>query len=59
MLEADGGTRTLSITGALVALVDAINSIRPRPDRARYPLRDSVAAVSVGLVDGRPYLDLD
>jgi ribonuclease PH len=60
VLEADGGTRTLSITGALVALVDAIHSLkRLLPDPARYPLRDSVAAVSVGIVDGKPVCDLD
>jgi ribonuclease PH len=56
VLEADGGTRTASITGALVALVDAIASI---PDLATRPLRDSVSAVSVGIVDGAPLLDLD
>jgi ribonuclease PH len=50
----------LSITGAFVALVDALQSIRDElPDPGRLPLRDSVAAVSVGLVDGRPLLDLD
>jgi ribonuclease PH len=60
VLEADGGTRTASITGALIALVDALRSIRKDlPDPARYPLRDSVAAVSVGLVGGRAVLDLD
>lgn len=60
VLEADGGTRTLSITGALVALVDAIHSLkRLLPDPTRYPLRDSVAAVSVGIVDGKPVCDLD
>lgn len=60
VLEADGGTRTASITGGLIALVDAIRSIRAKlPDPARYPLRDSVAAVSVGIVDGKPVLDLD
>ncbi len=56
VLEADGGTRTASITGALVALVDAVRSI---PGLARLPLRDSVAAVSVGMVEGRALLDLD
>jgi ribonuclease PH len=59
VLQADGGTRTLSVTGAFVALVDALNSIRdqlPNPDV--FPLRDSVAAVSVGIVDGTPLLDL-
>ncbi|MCR4415287.1 MAG: ribonuclease PH [Thermoguttaceae bacterium] len=60
VLEADGGTRTLAVTGALVALVDAVASIRQTlPDPTRHPLRDSVAAVSVGMVDGRPVLDLD
>ena len=56
VLEADGGTRTASITGALVALVDAVASI---PDLPANPLRDSVSAVSVGMVDGVPLLDLD
>ena len=60
VLQADGGTRTASISGALVALVDAIRSIRRElPDPTRYPLRDSVAAVSVGIVGGKPVLDLD
>ena len=60
VLQADGGTRTASISGALVALVDAIRSIRRElPDPTRYPLRDSVAAVSVGIVGGKPMLDLD
>ena len=60
VLQADGGTRTASITGALVALVAAIRSIRPElPDATRYPLRDSGAAVSVGIVGGKPVLDLD
>lgn len=59
VIEADGGTRTLSITGALIALVDAIRTIPALPDPLRYPLRNSVAAVSVGLVQNRPLLDLD
>ncbi len=60
VLEADGGTRTASITGAMIALVDAVESIRKTlPDPNRYPLRDNVAAVSAGIVDGRPVLDLD
>jgi ribonuclease PH len=56
VLEADGGTRTASITGALIALVDAIGTI---PDLVKYPLSDSVAAISVGIVNGLPVLDLD
>src|SRR5262245_25698338 len=60
VLEADGGTRTASITGAFVALVDALRSIRKElPDPIHFPLTDSVAAVSVGIVDGKPTLDLD
>jgi ribonuclease PH len=59
VLEADGGTRTLSITGAMVALVDALATIKDLPDSGRYPLREGVAAVSVGLIDGRAVLDLD
>lgn len=59
VLEADGGTRTASITGALVALVDALRTIKDLPDPNRFPLSDSVAAISVGLVDGRAVLDLD
>ncbi len=59
VLEADGGTRTASITGAFIALIDAIRSIKTLPDPRRYPLRQSVAAISVGIVDGRPVLDLD
>jgi ribonuclease PH len=51
VLEADGGTRTLSITGATLALVDALATVRDAlPDPTRYPLSDSLAAVSVGLV---------
>ncbi len=60
VLEADGGTRTAAITGAFVALVDCLWSIRRElPDAKRLPLRDSVAAVSVGIVDGRAAVDLD
>lgn len=58
VLEADGGTRTASITGAFVALVDALHSIKALLG-GRQPLRDSVAAISVGLVDGKAALDLD
>ncbi|MCA9248614.1 MAG: ribonuclease PH [Planctomycetales bacterium] len=56
VLEADGGTRTTSITGGFIALVDAIRSIE---GLAANPLRDSVAAISVGIVDDVPVLDLD
>jgi ribonuclease PH len=56
VLEADGGTRTASITGAMIALVDALVTIEGLP---RLPLVDSVAAVSVGMVEGAAVLDLD
>lgn len=59
VLEADGGTRTASITGAFIALTDAIRSIAELPDPTRHPIRDSVAATSAGIVNGRPVLDLD
>jgi len=60
VLEADGGTRTASVTGGFIALVEALHELRDDlPDPNCYPLRDSVAAVSAGLVDGRPVLDLD
>jgi ribonuclease PH len=59
VLEADGGTRTASITGAYVALVDALETIGSSLDPDRLPLQTSVAAVSVGLVDGAAMLDLD
>lgn len=60
VLEADGGTRTLGITGAVIALIDALHTVRQElPDPSRFPLSDSVAAVSVGIVDGQLLLDLD
>jgi ribonuclease PH len=60
VLEADGGTRTASITGAFIALVDCIRSVQKElPDPAKFPLTDSVAAISVGICEGKPALDLD
>jgi ribonuclease PH len=58
VLQADGGTRTASITGAYVALADAVSWLRERESLAGEPLRGSVAAVSVGVVDGAAMLDL-
>ncbi len=58
VIEADGGTRTASITGAYVALVDAIRWLAKKTPLQGSPLRDFVGAVSVGIVDGRPCLDL-
>ena len=59
VLEADGGTRTASITGGFVALVEALVSLRAAGSFSSLPLTDSIAAVSAGIVDGRPLLDLD
>ena len=60
VLQADGGTRTASITGAYIAVIDAIKSIQDElPNSKTPPLRDSLAAVSVGIVAGKAYLDLD
>jgi ribonuclease PH len=59
VLQADGGTRCASITGAWVALADAIAALRAQGLVAADPLRDHVAAVSVGIVEGTPLLDLD
>jgi ribonuclease PH len=59
VLEADGGTRTASVTGAFVALVDAIHTWRTELLAAPCVFRDSVAAISVGVVEGSHRLDLD
>ena len=58
VLQADGGTRTASITGAYVALADAISWLRDRELLTAEPLTGSVAAVSVGVIDGIAMLDL-
>jgi len=58
VLQADGGTRTASITGAYVALADAISWLRARGSLAGEPLIGSVAAISVGVIDGEVRLDL-
>jgi len=59
VLQADGGTRTASITGACVAVHDAFSKLLAEGRIARQPLREFVAAVSVGVYDGAPVLDLD
>lgn len=59
VIQADGGTRTASITGAYVALTDAVFSLQQRGLLVGNPLKEAVAAVSVGIVDGQPLLDLD
>lgn len=59
VLQADGGTRTAAINGAMVALTDACHGLTSRGLAARPPIRDAVAAVSVGRVNGVSLLDLD
>jgi ribonuclease PH len=59
VIEADGGTRTAAITGAYVALAEAIGWLKARELTKGEPLRDSVAAVSCGIYRGTPVLDLD
>jgi ribonuclease PH len=59
VIQADGGTRTASVTGAFVALHDAVAKLLDRGALDASPIRDFVAAVSVGLFEGVPVLDLD
>jgi len=59
VIQADGGTRTAAITGAFVAAQDAVSWLLAQGRIAESPIRDAVAAVSVGIVDGTPLLDLE
>ena len=59
VIQADGGTRTASVTGAYVALHQAFGTMKKLGAISKIPLREPVAAVSCGLVDGTPMLDLD
>ena len=59
VLQADGGTRTAAITGAYVALVDAVNGLMQRESLKRNPIVGAIAAISVGIYKGVPVLDLD
>lgn len=59
VIQADGGTRTASITGAYVALVDALTTLKSRGLLAEIPIKEAVAAVSVGIVAGEAMLDLN
>lgn len=59
VIQADGGTRTTSITGAFVALYDAVESLLTQRLIVSNPIRDHVAAISVGIHDGVPLIDLD
>ena len=58
VVQADGGTRTASITGAYIALVDALRHIKKQGTISVVPVTDYLAAISVGIVDGKPLLDL-
>ncbi|MCK9419207.1 MAG: ribonuclease PH [Nitrospirae bacterium] len=58
VIQADGGTRTASITGAYVALVDALRHMKKQGLIKAVPINDHLAAISVGIVDGKPLLDL-
>ena len=59
VLQADGGTRTASVTGAFVAVYDAATRLVDKQIVQQWPIRDFVAAVSVGIVQGEPRVDLD
>ena len=58
VIQADGGTRTLSITGGFIALVEALHKLKRSKVIQRYNIQDYLAASSVGIVDGKPMLDL-
>ena len=59
VIQADGGTRTAAITGAFVAAQDAVNGLLAQGKLSRSPIREAVAAISVGIVQGTPLLDLE
>lgn len=59
VIQADGGTRTAAITGAAVAMTDALRFLQKHNLIQAWPMRELVTAVSIGIVDGVPYLDLD
>jgi len=59
VIQADGGTRTAAITGACIALIDALSYLQKKNSLTKNPLKHLVAAVSVGIYQGEPVLDLD
>ena len=59
VIQADGGTRTASITGAFVAVHDAVSYLLQKKLLSESPIRDHIAAISVGISEGAPVLDLD
>lgn len=58
VIQADGGTRTASITGSFVALIDALNNLKEEGTIKYIPIKSFVSAVSVGIIEGQPMLDL-
>ncbi len=58
VIQADGGTRTASITGGFIALVDAVNWLYEKGDIETFPILNFISAISVGIVDNQPLLDL-
>src|SRR5271168_4700583 len=58
VIQADGGTRTASINGAYVALIDALNGLKKKGIIDKIPVREAIGAMSVGIVNGKPVLDL-
>ncbi len=59
VIQADAGTRTTAITGGFIALVDALNSLMQKGKIQQLPICHQIAAISVGLLEGEPYLDLN
>jgi ribonuclease PH len=59
VIQADGGTRTAAITGGYVALHDAVKVLSKREELKGWPIKTNVAAISVGILNGEPHLDLD
>ena len=59
VLQADGGTRTAAIAGAFIAAADAVNGLMANGTLAQSPIREPIAAISVGIVEGTPLLDLE
>lgn len=58
VIQADGGTRTTAINGAIIALADALNFLKKKNLIKKNPLKELIAAISVGIIDGQVYLDL-
>jgi ribonuclease PH len=59
VIQADGGTRTASITGSFIALVDAFRALKEEGDIETVPVKDFISAISIGVVNGTTLLDLD